>query len=263
MQRIVVAAIFGPLILFSVYTGGLLFLAVMLIIAMGILYEMMQIFRATHTFPIEPLIYALGAGLLVNAHYRFFPLEHLILASVVLLAAAELFHKHGSPIHNVGAGLLAILYAPLCLSTLLFLRQSEPLGSLTMIVFLGIWAVDTAAYFGGKHSGGKFIQAKFFARHSPNKTWEGFLLGLLSGLLVTLGLGRWWLSSVSAIHWVAIGLIVGVLGALGDLVESMFKRESGLKDSSHLIPGHGGFFDRFDSLCLAAPAVFLYAKYVM
>lgn len=263
MQRIVVAAIFGPLILFSAYSGGLFFLSVMLIIAIGILYEMLQIFKATHTFPIDALAYALGTGLLMNAHYRLVPLEHLVMVTVVLLSATELFRRYGSPIHNVGAGLLAILYAPLCISTLVLLRQSESSGYLTMMVFLGVWAVDTSAYFGGKHLGGKFIKTKFFERHSPNKTWEGFVLGLLSGIAVTLGLGRWWLGTAGTPHWLVIGTMIGVLGALGDLVESMFKRESGIKDSSHLIPGHGGFFDRFDSLCLVAPTVFLYVKYVM
>lgn len=262
-QRIVVAAIFGPLILFCAYLGGVPFLVILLIIAIGILYEMSQIFKATQTFPAALFTYFLGASVLVNAQYDFFSTAHLIVFSVALLSSAELFRKHGSPMHNVGASVLAILYAPLCFSTLLELRKSEPHGYLTMLVFIGVWTADTAAYFGGKHLGGKFIKTKFFERHSPNKTWEGFILGLLACIGVTVGVGQVWLGSTSLVHFLAIGVLVGALSAVGDLIESMFKRESGLKDSSRLIPGHGGFFDRFDSLCIASPAAFLYVKYAM
>jgi phosphatidate cytidylyltransferase len=263
LQRIVVAAIFGPLILFCAYLGGVPFLTILLIIAIGILYEMSQIFKATQTFPAALFTYFLAACILINAQYNFFSTAHLIVFAVALLSSAEVFRKHGSPIHNVGAGLLAILYAPLCFSTLLELRKSEPDGYFTMMIFIGVWAADTAAYFGGKYFGQKLIKTKFFERHSPNKTWEGFLSGLLACVGVTLGFGRAWLTTVSFLHLFMIGILLGVLSAIGDLIESMFKRESGLKDSSHLIPGHGGFFDRFDSLCIASPAVFLYVKYAL
>jgi phosphatidate cytidylyltransferase len=263
LQRIIVAAIFGPLILFCAYLGGAPFLIVLLIIAIGILYEMSQLFKATQTFPAALFTYSLAASILINAQYDFFSMAHLIVFCVILLSSAEIFRKYGSPIHNVGAGLLAILYAPLCFSTLLELRKSEPNGYFTMMVFIGVWAADTAAYFGGKYFGQKFIKTKFFERHSPNKTWEGFFSGLLACLGVTLGFGLAWLTSISLTHLFVIGILLGVLSAIGDLIESMFKRESGLKDSSRLIPGHGGFFDRFDSLCIASPAVFLYVKYAM
>lgn len=263
VQRIVVAVIFGPLILFCAYLGGLPFLIILLIIASGILYEMLQLFKATQTFPTSLFTYFLGASILMNAQYSFFSMAHLIVFCVAVLSSVELFRKHGSPIHNVGAGLLAILYAPLCFSALLELRKSEPYGYLTMLVFIGVWVADTAAYFGGKYLGGRFIKTKFFERHSPNKTWEGFLVGLLACTGAILGLGQVWLASTALVHFLAIGILVGTFSAVGDLIESMFKRESGLKDSSHLIPGHGGFFDRFDSLCIASPVAFLYIKYAM
>lgn len=262
-QRIVVAAIFGPLILFCAYLGGLPFLVILLIIASGILYEMLQLFKATQTFPTSLFTYFLGASILMNAQYSFCSTAHLIVFCVALLSSVELFRKHGSPIHNVGAGLLAVLYAPLCFSALLELRKSEPYGYLTMLVFIGVWVADTAAYFGGKYLGGRFVKTKFFERHSPNKTWEGFIIGLLACTGAILGLGQVWLASTALVHFLAIGILVGIFSAVGDLIESMFKRESGLKDSSHLIPGHGGFFDRFDSLCIASPVAFLYIKYAM
>ena len=103
---------------------------------------------------------------------------------------------------------------------------------------------------------------KFAPTVSPNKTVEGFFGGLLGGIIVAVIMRLWLLSSFD--WWVLIvaGLIVSLVGQLGDLVESMWKRSYGIKDSSAIIPGHGGVLDRFDSLLFAAPALYWFLKFI-
>lgn len=129
-------------------------------------------------------------------------------------------------------------------------EYSLPLG-----VLLFLWAGDSGAYFVGKSLG----KTKLFERISPKKTWEGTIGGLLSVLLMAYGVSKLF-DNLSLHHWLIIGAITFVFGAFGDLVESLFKRNIGIKDSGRLIPGHGGFLDRFDGLLLAAPMVYIYLK---
>ena len=126
-----------------------------------------------------------------------------------------------------------------------------PLG----ILILG-WGLDTFAYFGGRFIGGR----KLFERISPKKTWAGTIVGSIA--CVGLGFGFNWMWPVR-LDWVVVALIVAPLAQLGDLVESMFKRGSQVKDSGGILPGHGGMLDRFDGMYLAIPAVYLYYIIVM
>lgn len=125
-----------------------------------------------------------------------------------------------------------------------------PLG-----VVLFLWAGDTGAYFVGKAIG----KTKLFERISPKKTWEGTFGGLVFVLAMAYGVSHIY-TNLSVTQWLIIGGITFVFGAFGDLVESLFKRNIGIKDSGRLIPGHGGFLDRFDGLLLAAPMVYIYLK---
>ena len=100
-----------------------------------------------------------------------------------------------------------------------------------------------------------------FPRVSPKKSWEGTLFGLLFAVIAMITSKVVFLGFVSWQDAILIGLIVGIVGQIGDLIESLLKRDAGVKDSSDFIPGHGGVFDRFDSLLYTAPAVFLYIKY--
>ena len=123
------------------------------------------------------------------------------------------------------------------------------------IVF-SVWINDTMAYLVGS-----FIGRTPFSKISPKKTWEGTIGGIILCVVVITLLGRLSIAaSVSSSHWSAIALIVAVFGTLGDLFESKLKRMAGLKDSGKIMPGHGGFLDRFDSLLVATPFVWLYIK---
>jgi phosphatidate cytidylyltransferase len=147
------------------------------------------------------------------------------------------------------AGLLVLVPAAVAIGRL---AGHEPDGRrLLFLLVLLIAAADVGAYFGGR----RFGRHKLAPRVSPGKTWEGLAAGVLAALLVAAAMAR--LLDLPALPWLAICLVVVLLSVVGDLLESMFKRRAGLKDSSALLPGHGGVLDRIDSLTAAGPAFLL------
>ena len=129
-------------------------------------------------------------------------------------------------------------------------------GGRYLIMLLGaIWLCDTAAY----SAGSKLGRHKLAPQISPNKTIEGAVAGLITSFISFVVLGWIFLPELSLTMALASGAIVGVFGQLGDLVESRFKRDAGVKDTSSILPGHGGLLDRFDSLIFVSP--FLYALF--
>ena len=206
---------------------------------------------------------------------------------VVVISLVELFRGRGSAILNVATTVFGILYIPLFFGTLIGLREvfvpldfpmyryftgaesvSNPEvigtvyrwgGYMVISLLAMIWICDTAAF----HVGSKWGRHKLFPRVSPNKSWEGAVAGFVFALLSAAAARTLVLPFLTLASALVIGAIVGVVGQLGDLVESLFKRDAGVKDSSKLLPGHGGIFDRFDSLLLVSPLVYLYVDYVL
>ena len=125
------------------------------------------------------------------------------------------------------------------------------------VMFIGTWASDSFAYFAGR----AFGSHKLAPAISPNKTIEGFFGGLIGTIAVVVGLG--WLLAMPLPQMAALGAAIAVLGTLGDLVESMMKRQTGIKDSGAIIPGHGGVWDRFDSVLFTVPLVYYYTVYIV
>lgn len=129
-------------------------------------------------------------------------------------------------------------------------------GYWLLFLFAILWVGDTAAMAGGK----MFGRHKLAPRISPNKTVEGFFSGLVGAAIVAVAAIFWKFSSIGTGHIVVLALGCSVVGQIGDLVESMWKRSLNLKDSSAIIPGHGGVLDRFDSLLFAAPFMYMYIR---
>jgi len=121
-----------------------------------------------------------------------------------------------------------------------------------------IWVNDSFAFLVGKNFG----KHKLFPSVSPKKTVEGLLGGLVFSLLAGLFISKYQ-TDFSLINWLIIALIVSILGTVGDLVESKFKRQADIKDSGTIMPGHGGVLDRLDSLLFAAPFVYLYINFII
>ena len=188
------------------------------------------------------------------------------LVSIVYLMVAELYLKAEDPIHDWAYTMLSQLYIALPLSLLNVLAyrsngydiQYSYLAPLAVFVFL--WMNDAGAYCVGSLLG----RHKLFPRISPGKSWEGSVGG---GVLVCVVAALVWYYTeqygvndlgLSAVEWMGLGLVVVVFGTWGDLIESLFKRTIGIKDSGNILPGHGGMLDRFDSTLMAVPASVVY-----
>lgn len=208
----------------------------------------------------------------------------VFLVFLLLVLLVELFRTKGSPTLNASTTVLGVAIISFFFGTLVSIRELFPYGfpvhkfflvtfanemqlatisrwgGYTVIsLFATIWMCDTAAYFGGV----AFGRHKLFERVSPKKSWEGALFGFGAALLTMLIARGLVLEYLKVQDAILIGGIVGVFGQLGDLVESRFKRDAGVKDSSAIIPGHGGIYDRFDSLVFVAPIVYLYIDFVV
>ena len=188
------------------------------------------------------------------------------LVSLIYLLVAELYLKAEDPIHDWAYTMLSQLYIalPLSLLNVLAFRYDGSQVLYTYLtplsVFFFLWINDAGAYICGSLLG----RHKLFPRISPGKSWEGSIGGGL--LVVVVAVAMWHLATqyevnelgLSAIEWAGLGLVIVVFGTWGDLIESLFKRTLGIKDSGSILPGHGGMLDRFDSTLLAVPAAVVY-----
>lgn len=187
--------------------------------------------------------------------------------TLVYLFVSELYTGNKNAINDWAYTMLAQVYIamPFALINILAFERA-PMGDglrydmfLPMSVFIFLWVNDSGAYCSGSLLG----KHKLFPRISPGKTWEGSIGGGLLVLAVSALVGYLVnknadTPSLSLLQWMGMGLVVVVFGTWGDLVESLFKRTLGIKDSGNILPGHGGMLDRFDSALLAIPAVVIY-----
>lgn len=183
----------------------------------------------------------------------------LAIAAIVVLASTLLRNAEleRAPA-RASASALAWLYCGFLVACVVALRLRFGFGW-GILAFVVTWMNDTFAYFAGR----LFGRHRMLPTISPKKTWEGFLGGVVgsvvAGMILLVLLPDGWLPGLTFPGCVVLGLVAAVLGPLGDLVESMLKRAAGVKDSGHLIPGHGGMLDRIDALLFVAPWIYLYA----
>lgn len=206
----------------------------------------------------------------------------LFLCTVLVALILALRDENRRGLTNLMGTLTGFFYVSLCMATLLGVHHlavegssllqmrsgsggadtdvqpSRIGGAFVLLMFVGIWTCDSFAYFGGR----AFGRHKLFERVSPKKTWEGAIAGAIAGIAVCVGLG-YWLTGLTWYDGLFIGIAAGVFGQIGDLAESHLKRACGVKDSSQIIPGHGGILDRFDSLLFVAPPVYIYLIIVL
>lgn len=188
-------------------------------------------------------------------------LKELLFLVLLVILIVELFKGKENSLANAAVGIFGVMYVSL-FSSLVLIREIPVHigidyrigGFLVILIFSTIWLCDTAAYL----YGAKFGKHTLFKRVSPKKTWEGTIAGLFIGIAAAVGLHYVFVPSLSVFDSAMIGVIVGVVGQISDLIESLFKRDAGVKDSSNILPGHGGFLDRFDSPLLVGPFVYVY-----
>lgn len=190
------------------------------------------------------------------------------LLTVVYLLVSELYLKQTNPINNWAYTMLSQMYIALPFSMINVLAfRSTPDGNVTfewllpLSLFIFLWTNDTGAYCSGSLLG----RHKLFPRISPGKSWEGSIGGavfvmIAAAIIYFLNVGQTdgLVAGMPLWQWLGLGLVVVVFGTWGDLVESLFKRTLGIKDSGSILPGHGGMLDRFDSSLMAIPAAVVY-----
>ncbi len=271
------AAVYVLLFLGTLYSGRLtgnallgqmIFGAFLLFVTVGCTYEFFRMVRQQGAAPCRPLgyLYAVatlllfvavplmglkGFGLMLMG-YSAFP------ACFALSAITQLWYRSEQPFREAAYTLVPMLYAALPLALMSTLVSDLGEHALLMVIAM-VWVNDSGAYIGGS----LFGRHKMWPRHSPGKTWEGTAFGVLVTLLLALFVGPLLVPAIAWPHWLALGLLCSVVDTLGDLVESMLKRSVGVKDSGRVMPGHGGFLDRFDSLLIIMPFVYLYIHLVL
>lgn len=205
--------------------------------------------------PMGLLTMCLGVALVAECAAKHSPLVLLILLLFIpLLFVLELARGKKRPLENIAVSLFGLLYTAVPMGLLMLVgfvgSEWEPARVLS-IIFI-VWVNDIFAYLVGCSIG----KHKMCPAISPKKSWEGFIGGILFAVLFAMGVGYMMMGDIYL--WGGLGATVALAGVAGDLLESMIKREYGVKDSGNLIPGHGGMLDRFDALLLAAPFAYVY-----
>ncbi len=259
MRELLVRAISG-LIYISIIIGSILyskesFYLTFYILMLLCLYELKIMIKLSYkwTFVVATLLYFRFSNLPV-LDFKYF--QFFLIASIFVPFIYQVFKSKVSLTSSkLGHYLLAIAYIaiPFTLLTQIPFISSTYYPKIIIGIFILTWITDTFAYIVGSTLG----RIKLYEKVSPNKTVEGAIGGLVAALIGSYFISKY-VTSLSLTNWIVIAFIVAVFGLLGDLIESKFKREAGVKDSSNLIPGHGGFLDRLDSIIFAAPFVYVY-----
>ncbi len=281
-QRVLGAVIFVVVFLGTLIWGEIPFTIAITVVAIIASVEMFTMFETKgEAVPTAAVLGVAGAAAFVLfAHWR--PIESIGYVTIGIVFLTFVWYmlvlRHVKPTKAIALTVLAPLLAGLCLSYLVMLRdivdRSAPAGAprnqgLWIVIFLIvlIWIFDLAAWFVGRKIG----RNKMAPAISPNKSWEGTIAGVIAVLAASvilriiiqaiLGHNKFtWFSYGVAI---GIGVIVCILGPLGDLAESMMKRDYGVKDMGSIIPGHGGVMDRMDSTLFTAPATFYLIYFIL
>lgn len=270
--RVLVAAVAIPLIVGAAYYGGpyfFLFTTILIVASSNEFYSLAK----RKGIESAGVVGIAASGVLNGIAYASGPaaLLDFLVCVVPIVLLAELGRKKSDGIkdsfQNVGTTLTGIVYIGLFGAILTTIRQrygfenifrtDSEAGLFIITIFVTIWICDSAAYFIGKPFG-KHKMSKFV---SPNKSWEGAAAGFVFAVATSTAAKYLVLKTIDLKLVIGTGLIIGTLGQAGDFVESLFKREAGVKDSSDLIPGHGGVFDRFDSLLFSSPFIYLLLRF--
>lgn len=249
--RIMSAIVGLPILLFFIFLGGAPFALMVAVLATIGLWEFARMAGVRQQFLLIPVL--LGVWLMLLGSYlgwRAWASIAILFTFCLVFVVAILRYPHFT-VEDVAINLLALIYIGWTFAHLIAFAEMEHGRLLVLYLFVAIWGSDSGAYFVGRFLG----RHKLCPRVSPKKTVEGAIGGVLTGvaLLAVLNL---FFKMLSPLAVVFLGIAISVVGQIGDLIESLIKRQYGVKDSGKLIPGHGGVLDRFDSMIFTAPAIY-------
>jgi phosphatidate cytidylyltransferase len=287
VQRLLTAAVGIPIILGVIYLGGWLFTgvvaAILAIAAMEFVHMAQRESRPLWRPSPAAIVAAVGVAAIAigaDSPWRYWELGDAIIAAVAgSLLFVIAFRRGDAALNEWMAIVAALLYVGYLGSHIVFLRRISDFpfpvtaqfkaayglpikyddGQWVFLAVVSTWGADTCAYAVGKLIG----RHKMAPSISPGKTWEGTIGGLIGGLVVVVALNRALDLPLSTGQAVLLGLMLPVVAVLADLGESKLKRAAGVKDTSALVPGHGGFLDRLDSLLFTVPLVYYFAVWIV
>lgn len=265
--RTLVAAIFGPLVILTALWGSWYWLGFIMLVALLSVYEFFDLAEKKQAR--GQLIWGLitTAALILSFYFyeeRYF--FAIVLISTIVMFFIEMYRRNGSPTLNLPTTFFGALFYSAALGSFILIRELParygldygPAGKWLVLLIVAIWVCDTAAYIVGSYFG----KHKLIERISPKKSIEGTAAGFIFSVISAYVCHITFIQGLRLQDSLFIGAVAGSIGQYGDLFESMLKRDAGVKDSSHLIPEHGGILDRFDSLTISAPVIYLYLKYL-
>ncbi|HAM52806.1 MAG TPA: hypothetical protein DCP92_19705 [Nitrospiraceae bacterium] len=253
--RLIVAAILLPLFYLYVVKlqQGYFYLLILLVSSLA-QSEFYAMYRVRGILKIVGI--GAGVALLSAMYFSRGILPDILLSAFLLIAFVRLMGKRdpASSLHDMAPVVTAMLYIPCSLGFQIFLRGGGP--GWILFLFGCVWASDSFAYYIGKTLGRK----KLFVEVSPQKTVAGAFGSVAGGALSGFLLNRAFVQTMNSWESLTIGIVIGATTIIGDLVESMFKRDAGVKDSSGIIPGHGGILDKIDGVLFAGPVLYWVSK---
>jgi phosphatidate cytidylyltransferase len=259
MVRILSALVLLPLVLGAIWflpPAGTLALALVAAAIAFFEYAAIAEQLETRVFVVPALAATLAAAVAMGS--PGVPLDVVLVSAMVMIGGLSV--GQGQPdaqrLREAAASLFPMLYVGIPLGALAAVRASVSREALLLLIAT-IVVSDSGQYYAGR----QFGRTPLAPLISPNKTVEGAVGGLLAGTVCAWLLGRWWLPGLPPTALATLGAAIVALGIVGDLFESLLKRSAGVKDSSHLIPGHGGLLDRIDSWLFAAPVYYVFLRY--
>lgn len=282
IQRTITGLLFVAILVIAIIEHSTFYALLFTVITALSLHEFYSLVRQDKTSPKIEMLSAIFAGCyfyIVSYLCLFKGLSVICFLPYLLyfiyLSIFELYRNNGNPLTNFAYAVMGHIYIvlPFSLFNLLFTPSLKTLSLFNLddlvtassaydilqpvlfplALFIFIWLNDTGAYLAGV----TFGKHRLFERISPKKSWEGFVGGAILDIVVAIVIAHF-CPIISVAKWIGYALVVVGVGTYGDLWESLMKRSVGVKDSGHLLPGHGGMLDRFDSVLLAIPAVIIY-----
>ncbi|HPH83459.1 MAG TPA: phosphatidate cytidylyltransferase [Flavobacteriales bacterium] len=271
--RVITGAVFGIVLIGGILLSEYALTSIALFILLVGCFEFNRLVHALSINTNRAFLYL--ANILVFAACIYFSMtqhsiglvEHdtflflsIFIGLLFILFAWELFRGIPKPLENLASSILSLIYLGVPCGLLVSCSIGNDGNYLpwnVLYLFFFMWASDTGAYFTGR----AFGKHKLFERLSPKKTIEGFIGGIVTAMLVGIA-AYYFLGGASLPMWMLIGGVLSVTGSMGDLFESMLKRQANIKDSGTILPGHGGILDRFDSTLLSAPIYWVLLHFI-
>lgn len=261
INRILIALLGIPALMFIYYSGGIYLLALTNIIVGIGLFEFYRMSEAIGIKPYKNI--GLVAGVLLPNIIYFKGIEvgvgALIIFLILILGIRVINNQVENTSKDIGTTLLGVVYISLMFSHILLFQNLENGWKWLIATQIMVWLCDSAAYFVGMATGRKFFKEGFSAI-SPKKSKEGAIGGIVFTIIGILLINRFFNLSVNNFAIVILGFFVSLVAQIGDLAESMFKREFKIKDSSRILGEHGGILDRFDSMIFVIPMAYYILK---